>query len=200
MERDLYENKLDRELYHSENAIHSLLSQKLDDKFPLKESNFSITQKILSSIEKVSPLKFTPYISILPQKNNLPNSNPTDESLTLFERDTVVYLDHKATSCDKDIISSEEKIICEEEKKNGVFAIILETKNNIDISKFKEEVLFNCGDVHFANEGSIIYERDTDLVLGREEKEKEDDKISELNHNIDRRFVMYVNTFLEIIY
>jgi hypothetical protein len=159
-----------RDLYHKENIQRSFSSQlsqdKLSDSLPLKETNFSLNHEI-SSVE-VPQTYFTPYVSILPQKRNSDS----------FKRDTIIYIHHEVTSCDKDII-------CEEEEKNdnGAVAIIIETKNNYD-------------DNYLINEDSIIYERITDCVLGYEEKEK-DDKPFKLCNNVDKRYVE--NFFLLII-
>ncbi|RIA81530.1 hypothetical protein C1645_744451 [Glomus cerebriforme] len=177
MERDQYENL---------NQIHQIqrnLFHELGDNLQFKLANFSLTHKILSSIERIPPqTQFTPYISILPQKNDNLTENES------FKRDTIIYLDHKMSNCDKEITR--------EEKKNEAFAIIIETKSNNDINKFKEEILLNCGDNYLVNEDSIIYERDTDCVLGYEEKEKdseEDDeifKLNKLNHNVDNSLII----------
>src|ERR1051325_6022918 len=160
MERNLYVGRIDQELYHNKIVKSSFLSQKLGDSL---QSNFSLTHKILSLIEEVPPpLQFTPYISVLSQKRNLSSDNLTDnESSIPFKRDTIIYLDNKAISCDKEIVG--EGKLCEE-KEREVTAFIVETKSNIDISKFKEEILLNCGDVYLVNEDSINYERSTDCI------------------------------------
>jgi len=188
-----------QEHHHNENIHPSFPSQSILQLKPLKKTKFSLTHKILSSIEEVRPpLQFTPYISILPQKNNFPKNydNLTDSELSIpFKKDTIIYLDHKVTNGDKEIISGDRKIIVnEEEKKSGMFAIIIETRCDDDINKFKKEILCNCGDDCFINEGSIIYERGTDCILGCEgDKEREnEDELVKLDHNVDKR---YVNTF-----
>src|SRR5438045_1637813 len=116
MEHDQYENlnQIDRvhqnhlheqDLCHNENIQPSFLSlsqisQSDSDRLqykPLKEANFSLTHKILSSVEVPPQLRFTPYVSILPQKHNLTDNES-------FKRDTIIYLNHKVTSCVKEII------------------------------------------------------------------------------------------------
>lgn len=155
-----------RNLYYDENIQRSFPSQisqdHLNNSLPLKEANFLVKHEISSP--EVSPhLHFTPYISILPQKH----------SSYSFKRDTIIYIDHEVTSCNKEII-------CEEEKNdNEAIAIIIETKNNYDD---------NC----LINEDSIIYERITDCVLGYEEKEKDDEiETFKLNNNVDKRCVTF---------
>ncbi|CAB4481663.1 uncharacterized protein OCT59_001945 [Rhizophagus irregularis] len=156
-----------RNLYYDENIQRSFPSQisqdHLNNSLPLKEANFLVKHEISSP--EVSPhLHFTPYISILPQKH----------SSYSFKRDTIIYIDHEVTSCNKEII-------CEEEKNdNEAIAIIIETKNNYDD---------NC----LINEDSIIYERITDCVLGYEEKEKDDEiETFKLNNNVDKSLIISV--------
>ncbi|CAI2172645.1 16667_t:CDS:10, partial [Funneliformis geosporum] len=183
--------------YHKENyplfPSRKMLGNSLQLK-PLKETKFSQTHKILSSTHVQPSLKYIPYDSILPQKNN--DSQDYDdlsdsESLVPFKKDTIIYLDHKSTNENNknEIISGEE-----EENKDGIFAIIIDTRSDNDISKFKNEISLNCDDCFINNENSIIYERGTNCILSYEELEQndDDDEINKLDHNVDKSLIISI--------